>query len=459
MKTELMTKIEKFIEDNQDRLFRDIARLITVNSVEKLGENGTPFGEGPEKALTEALMIADKLGLGTRNCEDKIGYAFVGGEGEHYLATITHVDVVPAGNGWKADPFVMRDVDGYVLGRGVLDDKGPSVICLYALKFIKELGLELKYPIRALLGANEETGMRDVEHYLANYPAPLFCFSPDADFPLICGEKGIWHGRMTACKKAEAIIEIKGGVAVNAIPDLCEAKVKADRLESTAEVEAVQEGEYWYLTAHGIAGHASMPEGTKNAIGVMLDYILDHGIVKGDEKAFLEAAALVHRAWDGSLIGISAQSEGFSPLTVISGMIAMQDGRIWQSLDSRYVPSISGKDILCRLQEKFRGIAEVSCSRDALPFYKAPDCPEIVACMDAFRTVTGSDAKPFTIGGGTYSRDFPNAVGFGPEYHDRQRPGFVGSIHGAEEAASKAELMEALKIYILALLNLEEVEF
>jgi succinyl-diaminopimelate desuccinylase len=79
--------------------------------------------------------------------------------------------------------------------------------------------------------------------------------------------------------------------------------------------------------------------------------------------------------------------------------------------------------------------------------------------MDAFRTVTGSDAKPFTIGGGTYSRDFPNAVGFGPEYHDRQRPDFVGSIHGAEEAASKAELMEALKIYILALLNLEEVEF
>ena len=137
-KVELMTKIEKFIEDNQDRLFRDIARLITVNSVEKLGENGTPFGEGPKKALTEALMIADKLGLGTRNCEDKIGYAFVGGEGKHYLATITHVDVVPAGNGWKADPFVMRDVDGYVLGRGVLDDKGPSVICLYALKFIKE---------------------------------------------------------------------------------------------------------------------------------------------------------------------------------------------------------------------------------------------------------------------------------------------------------------------------------
>ena len=459
MKTEMITKIEEFIENNQDRFFQDIARLVAFNSVEKLGENGTPFGEEPKKALVEALAIAKELGLATRNCEDKIGYACIGGEGDRYLATITHVDVVPAGNGWKADPFVMRDIDGYILGRGVLDDKGPSVVCLYALKFIKELGIELRYPIRALLGANEETGMRDVEHYLANYPAPLFCFSPDADFPLICGEKGIWHGRMTACEKANAVVEIKGGVAVNAIPDLCEATVKADSLESTVNVEAVREGEYWHLTAHGIAGHASMPEGTKNAIGIMLDYILDNHIAEGEEKAFLEAAALVHRAWDGSLIGIAAQSEGFTPLTIVSGMIAMDDGRIWQSLDSRYVPSITGKEILSRLQERFDGIAEVIGLRDAAPFYKAPDCPEIVACMDAFKTVTGSDAKPFTIGGGTYSRDFPNAVGFGPEYHDRQRPDFVGSIHGAEEAASKEELLEALKIYILALINLEEVDF
>ena len=459
MKNEIIKRIDEFIERNQDRFFHDIARLVAVNSVEKLGENGTPFGEGPKKALEEALAIADELGLDTRNCEDKIGYASIGGESNRYLATITHVDVVPAGNGWKADPFVMRDVDGYILGRGVLDDKGPSVVCLYALKFIMEQKKELRYPIRALLGANEETGMRDVEHYLANYPAPLFCFSPDADFPLICGEKGIWHGKMKAITKAESIVSIKGGVAFNAIPDLCKATVKAKELKSTADVEAVQDGAYWNLTAHGVAGHASMPEGTKNAIGIMLDYILENNIAHGEEKAFLEAAARVHRAWDGSMIGIASRAEGFSPLTIISGMIAMEDGRIWQSLDSRYVPTITGEQMLNRIQDNMRGVAEVECNRNAKPFYKAPDCPEIVACMDAFKTVTGSDEKPFTIGGGTYSRDFPNAVGFGPEYHDRQRPSFVGSIHGAEEAASKAELLEAMKIYILALLNLEEVDF
>ena len=43
MKTEIMAKIDNFIEANQKQFFRDIARLVAINSVEKLGENGTPF--------------------------------------------------------------------------------------------------------------------------------------------------------------------------------------------------------------------------------------------------------------------------------------------------------------------------------------------------------------------------------------------------------------------------------
>ena len=62
---------------------------------------------------------------------------------------------------------------------------GNGVLCLYALKYLKERKIPLRYPVRALLGVNEEIGMKDVEYYLENFPAPLFCFSPDADF-LLC---------------------------------------------------------------------------------------------------------------------------------------------------------------------------------------------------------------------------------------------------------------------------------
>ena len=79
------------------------------------------------------------MGLATRNCENHIGYAeLAGADAEKYLATICHVDVVPEGNGWTEDPFKMEIRDGWMIGRGVADDKGPMVATLYALKFLKE---------------------------------------------------------------------------------------------------------------------------------------------------------------------------------------------------------------------------------------------------------------------------------------------------------------------------------
>ena len=87
------------------------------------------------------------------------------------------------------------------------------------------------------------------------------------------------------------------------------------------------------------------------------------------------------------------------------------------------------------------------------------DNPAIQACIGAYNAVTGENAEPFTIGGGTYARDFPNAVSFGPEHFDRPVPDFVGPIHGADEGACLAWLLEALKVYILALIELEKLSF
>lgn len=156
MDERLLQNIDEFIGREQANIRRDIGRLVAFNSVENLAEatEEAPFGPGPKQALDEALAISRELGLEARNCENKMGYAAVGGEGDRYLATITHLDIVGAGEGWLADPFVMREREGYLIGRGVMDDKGPSVICLYALKYLKESGIPLRYPVRALLGAN-----------------------------------------------------------------------------------------------------------------------------------------------------------------------------------------------------------------------------------------------------------------------------------------------------------------
>ena len=149
----------------------------------------------------------------------------------------------------------------------------------------------------------------------------------------------------------------------------------------------------------------------------------------------------------------------FKPLTIVGGVIGVEDGRLFQSLDSRYPTNTSGEQIAAGIRAKAGHLAEVSVDRDAAPFYMGLDNPAIQACIGAYNAVTGENAEPFTIGGGTYARDFPNAVSFGPEHFDRPVPDFVGPIHGADEGACLAWLLEALKVYILALIELEKLSF
>ena len=456
-----LSDISRFAESHERDIVRDIARLVSIPSVEGPAAPDAPFGIESKRALDCALQIAEELGLDTVNCENKIGYASIGEDhGQGYLATITHVDVVPAGDGWTEDPFTVRERDGFLLGRGVMDDKGPSILCLYALKYLRDSGLPLRYPVRALLGSNEETGMGDLEHYNANYPAPLFCFSPDADFPLIHGEKGIYHGRLISRHTPVNVLEMTGGVAPNAVPAKASALVRAKALQSSdaVSVEELEPG-LWKLSSVGVSGHASMPEGTVNAIGRIVDYLLENGIPAEGELPYFRFLARLHAATDGSGLGLQSSDDYFTPLTAVGGKISTADGVFCQTIDCRYGISTSGEAITARLREAAGSAAEIQVDADAAPFYLTLDNPAIQACMESYNLVTGENAHPFTIGGGTYARHFPNAAAFGPEHPERPAPAFAGPIHGIDEAARLSDLMEALKIYIVALLRLEALDY
>ena len=457
MNEELMRDVAHFVEENKENVLRDIGRLVAIDSVMGEEKPGMPFGEGPAQALKLGLEIAGELGLEAHNCEDRIGYAQVG-QGTDYLATITHLDVVPS-VGWAEDPFTLRRREGYIIGRGVMDDKGPSVLCLYALKYLKDSGMPLRYPVRALLGINEENHMADLDYYLANYKAPLFCFSPDADFPLCNGEKGIFHGKVVSWLPMKRVKDIRGGVAANVIPDYAEAWVEAEKLSSTERVTAEKEGDLWHLAARGIGGHASAPEGTINAIGVLVDYILEQGILSGAEEDFFYGLQRLHSDPYGVNLGLDTEDMIFTPLTIVGGIIGMEEGHVFQTVDCRYPTTSSGQDIVAQLTGNWGELAEIHVLSDDKPFYMALDNPAVQVCVDTYNAVTGEQAQPYTIGGGTYARHFPNAVSFGPEHPERPAPDFAGPIHGVDEAANIDWLMEALQIYILALIELEKLDY
>ena len=458
---QLRTAVDEFVERNREALLADIKRLVDIPSVEGTPAPGKPFGEGPAAALEEALKMAAEMGLETNNCEGYMGWAQLKGESDRQIATITHLDVVPQGNGWTADPFDMQVKEDWIIGRGVADDKGPSVLCLYALKFLKEHNIPLRYTVRALLGANEETGMKDVDYYLEHYPAPAFCFSPDAEFPLCNGEKGGFNGEIVSEPLGEGnLLEFTGGVAHNVVPDRASCLVKADfqALQEREGITLEQENGAVRIRGWGKGGHAAMPQGTVNAIGLIVDYLLDNQLCTPKETAFLERLRKLHQATDGSGVGVAASDDAFDPLTIIGGMIVLKDGRLRQDLDSRFPTSITGQEIEARLNQAFEGCGHVEGASWREPFYISADAEPIQALLKTYNEVTGEDAKPFTMGGGTYARHFPCAVSFGPERADTVLPEFGGPMHGANEAAQISRLLEALKIYILSLVRLQQLE-
>ena len=462
--------VNSFVDEVWEDVVADIDRLVRHESVEDLSaaEPGKPWGPASWGALDEAEKIAQRLGLNVTDVDGYLGFADVPGASgpDRYVATIAHTDIVPLGLGWNFPALEVTRKDGYLIGRGVQDDKGPFVLSLYAAHFFQRLvdaGHELPYTLRCIIGNNEETGMGDVPYYLERYPEPLFCFSPDADFPLICGEKGLYQGRFTSGPVVgDKIVELDGGTVPNAICGQATAVVRADAATLPAAeritVEPAGEG-LARVTAAGIGGHASMPEGTVNAIGVLARYLLAQDLAGEGERSFLELLVTLTEDAYGRAAGVAAEDNKFGALTCVAGVIRTVDGRFTQTVDSRYPTTTTDEAITARLSELAcaHGCSYEQTSSDA-PFYISPESPEIEALLKTYSEYSGQEAQAFTIGGGTYARHFKRACAFGPHDPAEQMPKWAGMEHGPDEAISEESLRRALKIYIVSIARLMELE-
>lgn len=466
----LKADVDTFVDEVWEDVVADIDRLVRHESVEDLAsaEPGKPWGPASNAALVEAERMAERLGLQVTDVDGRLGFGDVPGASgpERYLATIAHTDIVPVGLGWSYPALEVTRREGYLIGRGVQDDKGPFVLSLYAAHFFARraaAGEELPYTLRCIIGNNEETGMGDVPYYLERYPEPLFCFSPDADFPLICGEKGLYQGRFTSGEVAgEKVVELDGGTVPNAIPGRAEALVRADAATlpggDRIEVEPAGEG-LARVVATGVGGHASMPEGTVNAVGVLARYLLAHDLAGEGERSFLELLVTLTEDAYGRASGIAATDDKFGDLTCVAGVVRTEGGRFTQTVDCRYPTTTTDAAITARLEGlgAERGCAFEQLSSDA-PFYQSPDSPEIQALLSTYAEYSGEPAEAYTIGGGTYARHFARACAFGPNVADEERPAWAGTEHGPDEAISEEILRQALRIYIVAIARLMELD-
>ena len=450
---------EKEIEENLMPMVQEIANQCKIDSVEAAPLEGMPFGEGAAKALQAFLKAGEDMGFKTENFENYVGHIDFGDQ-EDMIGILGHVDVVPVGEGWEVDPFGGVIKDGAVWGRGTMDDKGPMMVCLYAMKILKEKGVKLSKKIRMIVGTNEETNWGCMNYYLNTVKPkyPVASFSPDASFPVTYAEKGIYQYELV--KNIDTKVEINGGNAFNAVPSIAEAYVPGVQKEAVEKAaaeltfgctfEVSEEREGVKIISHGVGCHAAELHDGINAVSGLMELLSKLGL-EGEFAQFLN----VYEKYIGTTIfaekvGLASEDEsGHQTLNI--GKLTLKDGRVSVCCDMRIPVTNKIEPVIARIKEiaAAEGMEYIEGSTEA-PLYIPKDSELVQTLMQTYIDVTGdTNAQPITAGGGTYSRCLNNCVAFGT-----MLPHQVDRMHQANERVDIADLKTSLEIMCEAIYRL-----
>lgn len=414
---------KRYIHAHSDELFASLAALVRIPSVEGEPEEGAPFGKEPARCLHEMLALCEKLGFPTENMDDRVGWCEYG-EGEEMVAVLGHLDVVPAGDGWtESEPFSGEIKNGRIYGRGTMDDKGPMVAAVYALAALKQSGFQPSRRIRVIFGTNEETGCGDMAWYASHGgKMPVMGFTPDGEYPLINGEKGILNESYAVQLHqtgAWQLSRVQGGVAGNVVPDYACAVLTAPAGASLPDAEhitvtAVPGG--YQVEAVGVSAHGSHPEQGENAIGRLVCY-LDRLPLEGDAKQAVHflAEKLGTDPYGERLLGRRLEDALSGPMSCNWGLIEGDAQHLWIKLNYRYPVTMERADCQPAVQAAFEAAGwalDGQVHKEKL--YYPAETPLVSALLEVYRDATGDNAPPKCIGGGTYAKMLPNVVAFGP---------------------------------------------
>ena len=399
------TLLDQYFAEHREEFLRDICRLVRIPSERGEPLPGMPYGEGPAKALAEAMEIARELGFSVKNYDNYVCAADLNGLPTE-LDILAHLDVVPVSNGWTVTkPFEPVVLDGKIYGRGTADDKGPAVAALYAAKAVRDLGVPLSKNVRIILGTDEECGSSDLEHYYSIEKEAPKSFSPDADFPLINLEKGGLRGAFSAeweeDKALPRLVSADAGIKLNVVPDRAEAVVEGlsrPALEEACAAASAKTGVEFALSdagegrchilAKGLGAHAAGPQGGNNA------------------------------------------------LTGLRG-----------EFDCRACILANDENLRDPIREKLAagGVILAPCAVFA-PHHVPADSPFIQTLLSCYEAYTGEKGYCVSIGGGTYVHHLENGVAFGCA-----KPGVNNRMHGDDEFAEVDQLLLSAKIFAAAI--------
>lgn len=409
MNENLRSLVLNYVENNQKQLKELFVDLLgkmvkepTVNVVEsKLSQFPFLKERGEETRVSKIVKeFADKEGFAyeihARIPERENIILHFGEKKGKALLVPSHMDVVPAGDGWNTDPFIMK-VDGdTVYGRGVIDDKGPLAATLVALKILKECRIAITGDLQIAAVADEEAKGEDGLDYGIEYLL----------------EKG-------AIKADFSIVPDIGGEMMN--------------------IDVAEKGRVVYeVKATGKQAHGASPEKGINAINSMAEFLvrLKNHAFKYDRHPVLGSYS----------VNVGEIKGGAAPNIV--------PGSCTTSVDMRLVPGQEPESVRLELEGLAKGLEaafEVQTKAASLPHGVDPNNSILVKTIqEVSEKIRGKKPMPMGMGGGTYAKSLNNngieAVGFATGNDD--------AFHLANEFASITEHLDYAKVIAVVAMEL-----
>jgi succinyl-diaminopimelate desuccinylase len=433
-----MDQITETIEENWQEFLDLLKQVMQVPSVKSTPKPQAPYGLETRRVLSLVMDKSAEFGFTTKVIDDAIGYAQWGEAGAEYIGIIGHLDVVAAGSGWDFPPFDLSEKDQRFYGRGILDNKGPIISCLYGMKLLKDLGHQPQKSIRIIFGTDEESGMSDIPHYLATEKPPIFGFTPDCKYPVVYGERGVvtvaLHFPLPREEKQQ-ISSIEGDQFRDHVPDQLSVTIAEQNIEVV-----------------GKRSPSNAPELGENAITLLAMKLAEQqGIPPKTQSYFQWISEHFHQQHFGEGINLALSDADSGNLILTPVVLQKSAEGFVLEVAFRYPVSFSEAEVLKRLKEQLPPEVKLEVIRSMPGFCRSKDSEEIAKLSAVYHQVTGNNPEPVTTTGATYARKMPNTLAFGPSF-----PGQKGIAHNKNEYMDVADLRMNLEIYMRGIKALTE---
>lgn len=278
---------------------------------------------------------------------------------------LAHLDIVPPGDLslWDGDPYEVRVVGDKIIGRGVEDNQHGIVSGYLGMKAIQDAGLRPQRSVGLAFVADEETGSQYGLDYLLTEHRDLF-------------------------RKDSLIIVPDGGN------------------EKGTMIEVAEKSMLWIkVIVTGRQCHASTPYKGKNSL-------------YGAAKLIVALESLKERFSGEDSLFHPPQST-FEPTKIEANVpnINTIPGKDVFYIDCRILPDYSVESVMAFVKKKAEAIAvELDLDIQIEPYYRqdarnptSPNAAVVQVLKRAIKKVTGFDASPMGIGGGTVAAFFREA--------------------------------------------------